>query len=65
MDIKMQYIHENSTLFDQFPDSLLFKMINEPLLYHAHDWVISMNTYEKREPLRDFFDVLATDTYEG
>ena len=64
MDIKMQSIKENFSLFDTFPDSLLFKMINEPLLYHAHDWVIKTDTYDKREPLQDFFHILATDTLE-
>ena len=24
-----------------------------------------MDTYKERQPLRDFFDILATDTYEG
>jgi len=65
MDIKMMKIHENSTMFDPFPDSLLFKMINEPILYHAHDWVIKKDTYDKREPLRSFFDIIATDTHNG
>ena len=63
MDIKMMLVHENSTMFDPFPDSLLFKMINGPLLYHAHDWVIKTDTYDKREQLRDFFNIIATDTH--
>lgn len=38
------------------------KMSKEKLLYHAHDWVIKTDTYDAREQLRDFFDVIATDT---
>lgn len=52
-------------MFDPFPESILFKMINEPLLYHAHDWVIGVETYEQRQPLQEFFNVLATDTHDG
>ena len=55
MDLKMYEIKKKSELFKAFPDEILFKMINEPLLYHAHDWVIKTDTYEKREVLRDFF----------
>lgn len=65
MDLKMKQIKKNSTLFNSFPDSILFKMIDEPLLYHAHDWVISTDTYEKREPLKNFFNILATDEHDG
>lgn len=61
----MKQIKKNSTLFNSFPDSILFKMIDEPLLYHAHDWVISTDTYEKREPLKNFFNILATDEHDG
>ena len=65
MDLKMKQIKKNSTLFNSFPDSILFKMIDEPLLYHAHDWVISTDTYEKREPLKNFYNILATDEHDG
>ena len=40
-------------------------MAKDPLLYHAHDWVIKTDTYAKRKPLADFFNVLATDTKNG
>ena len=40
-------------------------MIDEPLLYHAHDWVIKTDTYAEREPLNNFFNILATDEFEG
>lgn len=40
-------------------------MGNEPLLYHAHDYVIATETYNKRSQLSDFFEILATDTYMG
>lgn len=65
MDLKLSSIKKNATLFNAFPDSLLFKMINEPLLYHAHDWVIFTETYKERKELSDFFNVLATDTDSG
>ena len=65
MDLRMTEIKKNSTLFVDFPDSILFKMINEPLLYHAHDWVIKTDTYNEREQLSNFFNILATDTHNG
>ena len=40
-------------------------MTREPLLYHAHDWVISTETYAQRPNLASFYDILATDTYDG
>jgi len=40
-------------------------MSKEPLFYHAHDWVISLDTYKKRPQLENFFRVLASDTHNG
>lgn len=65
MDLRMTEIKKNSTMFVDFPDSILFKMINEPLLYHAHDWVIKTDTYKERKQLTDFFNILATDELNG
>ena len=45
MDLKMEQVKKNSKMFEVFPEHILFKMINEPLLYHAHDWVIKTDTY--------------------
>ena len=40
-------------------------MAEEDLLYHAHDWVIKTDTYAERQPMRDFFNILATDEHNG
>jgi len=40
-------------------------MGTDHILYHAHDWVIKTDTYAKRKPLADFFNILATDTING
>ena len=37
----------------------------ENLAVHAHNWVVKTDTYKKSKPLRDFFDILATDEHEG
>ena len=36
-----------------------------PLTYHAHDWVIKTDTYERSPALQNFFKILATDTIKG
>ena len=67
MNLKMEAItaRQDRGLFDDFPFGLITAMTTQPINYHAHDWVIHMDTYKERQPLRDFFDILATDTYEG
>ena len=52
-------------LFEPFSDEMIEKMGKEKLLYHAHDWVIKTDTYEKSESLQDFFEIIATDSKEG
>ena len=54
-----------SSLFAPFPDELIERMAEEDLLYHAHDWVIKTDTYAERQPMRDFFNILATDEHNG
>lgn len=44
-------VKEQSDIFDAFPDELIKKMASEPLTYHAHDWVILKETYNKRKQL--------------
>ena len=65
MKVKVPLVHLKSKLFSGFPEDLLKKMRNEPVLYHAHDWVITMDTYNNRRQLNSFFTVLATDKNEG
>ena len=56
--------HESS-LFAAFPEELIRRMTTENLALHAHDWVITTETYKKREVLSDFFKVLAIDAHQG
>ena len=53
------------TLFEPFPDELLEKLETEDINLHAHTWAIKTDTYAERAPLRDFFDILATDEENG
>lgn len=53
------------TLFEAFSDEMIEKLELEPLAYHSHTWVIKTDTYEERDQLTEFFDVLATDEFEG
>ena len=62
---KLDDLKKNSELFAHFPSDLVKKMQTDPLLYHAHDWVIAADTYKKRPVLEDFFKILATDTHDG
>ena len=48
-------------MFKAFPEDLVKKMTKDPLMYHAHDWVIAADTYKKSPVLEDFFNILATD----
>jgi hypothetical protein len=40
-------------------------MGKEPLALHAHDYVITTETYSSSSTLNEFYQVLATDTHEG
>jgi len=50
-------------LFKDFPEELLEKMAARNLALHAHDWVISIDAYNRKQQLRDFYKILATDTF--
>jgi len=67
MDFKMKrnQVKMKSNLFTHFPDDLIDNMADLPLLYHAHDWVVKTDTYAESELLRNFFDIIATDTLNG
>jgi anthranilate/para-aminobenzoate synthase component II len=52
-------------MFSEFPLSLINKLGTENLAFHAHDWVIDLETYKKSQQLSDFFEILATDKNEG
>ena len=54
-----------TTLFASFPDELLEKLQTENLNLHAHTWTIKTDTYAQSQPLRDFFEILATDEEYG
>lgn len=58
-------VKEDTTLFENFPQTMIDKLANEDLTYHAHDWVIKTDTYKERKPLQDFYNILGTDTYKG
>ena len=38
-------------------------MASENVQYHSHEWVISTDLYNKKPKIREFFDVVGTDTY--
>jgi len=65
MDMVVDDVKEDSYLFDAFPDELVVKMQKEDLLLHSHDWVIKTDTYAESQPLRDFFNIIATDNEKG
>lgn len=48
-----------SSLFSDWPTALLQKASREPWFWHAHSWSVSTHDFEKRQVLRDFWDVLA------
>ena len=50
-------------MFNEFPKSLLKKMAEQDLAYHAHDWTILNSTYTTYPKLAKFFNILATDTF--
>ena len=52
-------------MYRGFPDSVLRKMAEEPLAYHAHNYVVATETYRQSEALSTFFDFLAVDSHEG
>lgn len=65
MNVVVDDLKKDSYVFEHFPDDLLEKMQNENILLHAHDWTIKTDTYAKSEALRDFFKIIATDTFYG
>jgi len=40
-------------------------MGKEGLNLHAHTFVVGKETYNNRQQLSDFYNILATDTHEG
>jgi 6-pyruvoyl-tetrahydropterin synthase len=51
-----------SRTFADFPSHLIKKMASEEYALHAHDYVVGIETYNTSDKLKDFFDILATDT---
>jgi len=56
---------KDSTIFKEFPRSLLHRMGKEKLALHAHDWTVASKTYQTSPKLANFFRILATDTHNG
>ena len=52
-------------LFEHFPDELIDAFETEDVAMHAHTWTITTDTYNQREPLRDFFEILAIDEHNN
>ena len=52
-------------MFANFPRSLINKLGRDNLAFHAHDWVINIQTYEESKRLNNFFNILASDTFGG
>jgi anthranilate/para-aminobenzoate synthase component II len=50
-------------MFSNFPRSILSAMGKEDLSFHAHHWVVDIGTYEKSKSLSEFFNILATDSF--
>lgn len=53
---------KHSALFGDWPKALLQKAGREPWLWHAHHWSVSTQDFERRQVLRDFWDVLAVNS---
>lgn len=40
-------------------------MAQQPLNYHAHNWVVATETHRESPALSSFYDVLSVDTHDG
>ena len=56
---------KDSTIFKEFPRSLLHRMGKEKIALNAHDWTVASKTYQTSPKLANFFRILATDTHNG
>ncbi|KAM9223209.1 gamma-glutamyl hydrolase isoform 2-T4 [Leptosomus discolor] len=53
---------KDSRLFKNFPDDVLHAFATEPLTSNFHMWSLSMENFTKNEKLRNFYNVLTTNT---
>uniref|UniRef100_A0A8C3PN03 folate gamma-glutamyl hydrolase n=1 Tax=Calidris pygmaea TaxID=425635 RepID=A0A8C3PN03_9CHAR len=53
---------KNSRLFRNFPGDVLHAFATEPLTSNFHKWSLSMENFTKNEKLRNFYNVLTTNT---
>uniref|UniRef100_A0A8B9QDA6 folate gamma-glutamyl hydrolase n=1 Tax=Apteryx owenii TaxID=8824 RepID=A0A8B9QDA6_APTOW len=53
---------KNSRLFKNFPDDILHAFATEPLTSNFHVWSLSMQNFTQNEKLRNFYNVLTTNT---
>ncbi|XP_065485078.1 gamma-glutamyl hydrolase [Caloenas nicobarica] len=53
---------KRSRLFKNFPDDVLHALATEPLSSNFHMWSLSMKNFTKNEKLRNFYNVLTTNT---
>ncbi|XP_069710258.1 gamma-glutamyl hydrolase isoform X3 [Phaenicophaeus curvirostris] len=56
---------KDSRLFKNFPDDVLHAFATEPLTSNFHMWSLSMENFTKNEKLRNFYNVLTTNTNDG
>ncbi|KFV06368.1 Gamma-glutamyl hydrolase, partial [Pterocles gutturalis] len=53
---------KDSRLFSNLPDDVLHAFATEPLTSNFHMWSLSMENFTKNEKLRNFYNVLTTNT---
>ncbi|XP_074997875.1 gamma-glutamyl hydrolase isoform X3 [Calonectris borealis] len=53
---------KDSRLFKNFPDDVLHAFATEPLTSNFHKWSLSMENFTRNEKLRNFYNVLTTNT---
>ncbi|XP_039924273.1 gamma-glutamyl hydrolase [Hirundo rustica] len=53
---------KDSKMFRNFPDDVLHALATEPLTSNFHVWSLSMENFTNNEKLRNFYNVLTTNT---
>ncbi|XP_005042227.1 PREDICTED: gamma-glutamyl hydrolase [Ficedula albicollis] len=53
---------KDSKMFRNFPDDVLHALATEPLTSNFHVWSLSMQNFTNNEKLRNFYNVLTTNT---
>ncbi|XP_053353613.1 gamma-glutamyl hydrolase [Clarias gariepinus] len=53
---------KDSRLFKEFPEDLITSLANEPLTENSHQWSITTETFTANEKLKQFYQILSTNT---